>query len=68
MTNVLSAYQVSSGNNIHGCRGKKNNQHSKIDYFFATTSTNVIPLWNLASTQNIGESLPLFFLEFLEFF
>ena len=26
--------------------------------FFATTSTNVIPLWNLASTQNIGQSLP----------
>ena len=30
-----------------------------IDFcFFATTSTNVIPLWNLASTQNIGQSLP----------
>ena len=32
MTNVLSACHVSSGNNICGCRGKKNNQHSKIDY------------------------------------
>ena len=30
-----------------------------IDFcFFATTSMNVIPLWNLASTQNIGQSLP----------
>ena len=28
-----------------------------IDFcFFATTSTNVIPSWNLASTQNIGQS------------
>ena len=32
-TNVLSDCQVSSWNNIRGCRGKKNNQHSKIDYF-----------------------------------
>ena len=34
MENVLSACQVSSGNNIRGCRSKKNNLHSKIDYFF----------------------------------
>ena len=67
MTNVLSACQVSSGNDIRGCYGKKN-QHSKIDYFFAMTSTNVISLWNLAITQNIGQSLPPIFLEFLEFF
>ena len=33
MTNVLSDCQVSSRNNIRGCRGKKNNQHSKIDFF-----------------------------------
>ena len=26
-----------------GVVAKKNNQHSKIDYFFATTSTNVVP-------------------------
>ena len=29
--------------------------------FFATTSTNVISLWNLAITQNIGQSLPPIF-------
>ena len=35
MTNVLSACQVSSGNNIRGCRGKKNNQHSKTNVLSA---------------------------------
>ena len=40
---------------------KNKNQCSKIS-FFPTTSTNVIPLWNLASTENIGQSLrPIFF-------
>ena len=63
--------------NIHQCFGclpsfirkwhswkswqKNKNQCSKIS-FFPTTSTNVIPLWNLASTENIGQSLrPIFF-------
>ena len=37
-------------------------------HFFTTTSTNVIPLWNLASTQNIGQSLsPNFFRIVLDF-
>ena len=40
-----------------------------IDFcFFATTSTNVIPLWNLASTQNIGQSLPPIFFRIFRIF
>ena len=68
MTNVLSARQVSSGNNIRGCRGKKNNQHSKIDYFFHD-------FHECRSLMKLGNHLEhllffatIFFLNFFEFF
>ena len=43
MANVLSACQVSLGNNIRGCRGKKNNQHSKIDFFLPRLPRMLFP-------------------------
>ena len=42
-TNVLSACQVSLGNDIHGSRGKKIIYFGVLIVFFAAAPTNVIP-------------------------
>ena len=42
-TNVLSACQVSLGNDIRGSRGKKIIYFGVLIVFFAATPTNVIP-------------------------
>ena len=43
MTNVLSACQVSLGNDIRGSRGKKIIYFGVLIVFFAAAPTNVIP-------------------------
>jgi hypothetical protein len=69
MANVLSACQVSSGNDIRGSHGKKNNQHSKKDCFFCHEFPECHSLMKLGKNlKHLPFFAKKFIFEFFDFF